>query len=205
MSSLTNLMLLMTMLPGARLSEKIGSRKKAVLLSSGGISRFFLLVSVFLPYWFSGQTAVLPVIAARLMVDNFNVLGVPAWTSLAADIVPMQHRGSFFATRNLIMNLSTMVTTLAIGRLITSVGKPGGFQLAIAISFGMGVIATLVYSRIKEQLLKKLPSPKATHQSLYWQPSRAIPIYGIILSFYSCGTEPSAWPAHSLRFTWFGN
>jgi len=95
------------------------------------------------------------------MVDNFNVLGVPAWTSLAADIVPMQHRGRFFATRNLIMNLSTMVTTLAIGRLITSVGKPGGFQLAMAISFGMGVIATLVYSRIKEPTAEKAAIPQS--------------------------------------------
>ncbi len=161
MSSMTNLILLLTVLPGAWFSEKIGSQKKAVLITSGGISRFFLLVSVFLPYWFSGQTAVLPVIAARLMVDTFNILGVPPWTALAAGIVPMQHRGKFFATRNLIMNISTMVTTLAVGRLITVVGKPGGFQVAMAVAFVAGLAGTFVYMRIKEPPTDKSAVPQS--------------------------------------------
>lgn len=161
MSSLTNLMLLFTMLPGAWLSERIGSRKKVVLFSGGGISRLFLLVSAFLPFWFSGQSAVLPVIAARLLVDNFNVLSVPAWTSLSADIVPMRFRGRYFAARNLAMSVSTMATTLAIGWLITSIGRPGGYQAAMAAAFTIGMLATLSYARIQEPAVEKSAVPES--------------------------------------------
>lgn len=160
MSSLTNLMLLVTVLPGAWLSERMGSRRKAVLWASS-ISRLFLLISVFLPFWFSGQAAVLPVIAARLIVDNFNLLGAPAWTSLSAEIVPMRYRGRYFAARNLAMNLSAMLTALAVGWLITSIGRPGGYQAAMGVSFTMGLLATLSYARIQEPPLEEGALPES--------------------------------------------
>jgi MFS family permease len=153
MSSLSNLIMLVVMLPGAWLSERAGSRKKAVLFSLG-LSRFFILVSALLPFWFTGQAAVLPVIAVRLLIDNFNVVSVPPWTSLSADIVPMQHRGRYFATRNLVMSVSTMFTTLAVGRLISSAGRPQGFQAAMALAFAIGMFSTWMYSRIHEPAAK---------------------------------------------------
>ncbi len=150
MASLTNLLLLITVLPGAWLTEKMGSRKRAVLFGGGGISRIFLLLSALLPFWFKEAAAILPIIFARLMVDNFNLLSQPAWTSLSADIVPMEQRGSYFSLRNLAMSISSMLTVLVIGRLIFTIGRPGGYQAALAIAFGVGMIATFCYSKIRE-------------------------------------------------------
>jgi MFS family permease len=202
-ASLTNLMLLLTMLPGAWLTEKIGSRKTSVLLSAGGLSRLFLLVSVFLPFWFSGQAAVLPVIVARLLMDNFSVLSLPAWTSLSADIVPMQWRGRYFAARNMAMNISTMIASLAIGRLIFAIGKPGGYQAALGIATALGFLATFAYARIREPKAEepKTPStgysPKALLATLKEDP--LLRNYSIFMLMWS-GTINFAGPFFAIYF-----
>ena len=189
-ASLTNLMLLLTMLPGAWMTEKIGSRKIAVLLSAGGLSRLFLLVSVFLPFWFTRQAAVLPVVVARLLMDNFSVLSLPAWTSLSADIVPMQWRGRYFAARNMLMNISTMLATLAIGRLIFTIGQPGGYQAALGVAAGLGFMATYAYARIREPRAEGLGAaaasyaPKALLETLKADP--LLRNYSLFLLLWNC-------------------
>jgi MFS family permease len=150
LSSLTSLLMLITMMPGAWLTEKVGSRKLAVLAGAGGLSRVLLLTSVFIPFLFEPATAVVLAIAAKILIDNFTNLSLPAWTSLSADIVPIDFRGRYFASRNLAMNISTMLATFGIGLLISAVGKPGGYQAALAVAFGFGALATFCYSRIQE-------------------------------------------------------
>ena len=166
LSSLTNTIMLLVMLPGAWVSERIGSRKNAVLFTMSGLSRFFILVSAFVPFWFTGQAAVMPVIAVKLLIDNTNIIGTPAWTSLSADIVPIHYRGRYFAVRGLVMNISTMVTTLAIGRLITGIGKPEGFQVAMGIAFVIGMISTVLFAQIKEPPKRTAARPSYSPRSL---------------------------------------
>jgi len=150
LASLTNLLLLVTMIPGAWLTERVGSRKLAVLAGAGGLSRVLLLCSVFIPFLVEPAAVVPIVIVAKLLIDNFTNLSIPAWTSLSADIVPIQFRGRYFASRNLAMNISTMLATFGMGLVIAAIGKPGGYQAALAVAFGFGALATFCYSRIQE-------------------------------------------------------
>jgi MFS family permease len=158
MSALASLSAALVLLPGAAIAERSGRRKAVVLLGGGGGARVALLLLALVPLAFSGSTAVLIAIALIVLRGAFANVGVPAWMSLTADIVPLPCRGRYFSSRNMAMVLVGMTTTFVVGQLITRVGAPAGHQLALGIAFGFGLVATFSFSRLRE-------SPAAATQS----------------------------------------
>jgi MFS family permease len=137
-------------LPGALLAERIGKRKEIALYSGGVLGRLILLVMVFVPFLFNGPTAILVAVCLTILRDGLNNLGLPAWTSLSADLVPIAWRGRFFGSRNFIMGASAMIATLIFGEIITRSGQIQGYQLAYGLAFVIGMVSTISFSRIKE-------------------------------------------------------
>jgi MFS family permease len=150
MSALASLGSALLLLPGAVLVERWGRRRQIVLLTGGGAARVALLLMPWVPLVFVGPAAVYVLIALAVARTASSQLGVPAWMSLTADIVPLSGRGRYFATRNIAMGLVGTVVILLVGQLITRVGGPAGYQLAMGIAFAFGLAATVCYAQIRE-------------------------------------------------------
>ena len=130
MTSLASLSAVILLLPGALLSERLGQRKWVVIASGGGVTRLTILALALLPFFAHGSLAVWIAIALKVLMDGFANLGMPAWTSLSADIVPLAWRGRFFSTRNIVMGAAIMLVTFIAGQIITLAGTPiAGYQI----------------------------------------------------------------------------
>ncbi len=147
-SSLSNLSAALLVLPGGALVERLGRHKQFVVLNSL-VARAMLLCMALLPLMFSGSDAVLGVIVLAVAYSAFANVSVPAWTPLTANLVPLAWRGRYFSARNIAMVISGMVTTYAAGWLITLLGVPHGYQVAIAAAFIIGLAASYAFARIE--------------------------------------------------------
>jgi len=150
MTSLASLGAVLLLIPGAVLVDRTGKRKQIVLISGGSIRRIAIFLLAIIPLVFSGSAAVYIIIALKVIMDGTANLGLPAWISMTADIVPIARRGRYFGSRNMAMGIATMVTTYLVGMMITGIGSPQGYQWAMGISFIIGAMSTFFFSRIHE-------------------------------------------------------
>jgi len=148
-------------LPGARLTEKWGRRKLIVVLSGGLGSRPALLALALLPFFFEGRKVVF-IIAGLAALRYFMVgIGIPAWTSLTADLVPSAIRGRFLASRSVGMGVSALMVVPLAGGIIAWAGSPRGWEIAWLLAFLLGLGSTFSYARIPEPR----PAPAAAVKS----------------------------------------
>lgn len=151
MTSLASLSAVLLLIPGAILAERFGRRKWIVVASGGGVTRLAILALALLPFFAEGRTAVTLAILFKIVMDGFTNLGLPAWTSLTADIVPIAWRGRYFGTRNMVMSIATMLVTLIAGQIITQAASPiSGYQAVYGLAFFFGVGATFCFANIQE-------------------------------------------------------
>ncbi len=162
MASLASLGATLMLLPGAMLVERLGKRKWIVLLSGGGVTRLMILLLAIIPFFLKGSLAIFIAIGLKVIADGFSNFGLPAWTSLAGDIVPLSWRGHYFGSKNFFMAACSIVVILVIGYVISQVGSISGYQVAFGIAFIFGTAATFSYSHIKEPDISELkPRPQA--------------------------------------------
>lgn len=165
MTSLASLSAVVLLLPGALLSERLGQRKWVVIASGGGVTRLTILGLALLPFFAHGSLAVWIAIALKVLMDGFSNLGMPAWTSLTADIVPLAWRGRFFSTRNIVMGAANMLVTFIAGQIITLAGTPiAGYQIVYALAFFFGMSASFSFSHIQESRKKADPAALAAYK-----------------------------------------
>jgi MFS family permease len=173
LGALSGLGAALALLPGAILVERIGRRKEITLAGGGAIGRIAILLLVLLPFGVRGEAAVFLFIALVVIRETFGNLSLPAWTSLAADIVPLGQRGRYFGSRNIAMTLTGMVTAFLAGVIINQSGSPAGYQWAFLLAFGFGAASWFCFSRIQD------PSPKPPPRDAHAGPA---PILGSILA-----------------------
>jgi MFS family permease len=171
LSALSSLSAVLVLMPGALMSERLGKRKEIALISGGILGRLVLFLIMLVPFFFMGSTAVYVAIGLTILRDTLNNVGMPAWVSLSADLVPITWRGRYFGSRNFIMALAGMSATLIFGEIITRSGQIQGYQAAYLIAFIIGMISTFSFSRIKE------PPPAISAQPAAAFSWRAIPSY----------------------------
>ena len=116
----------------------------------GGVARFAILVLALLPFFVRGTAIVWVAIALSVTRDSFGNLSFPAWVSVTADIVPMEGRGRFFASRNFIMGLTGMLAILLVGELITRTSIPLGYQIALGLAFVLGMASTFSFGHMRD-------------------------------------------------------
>jgi MFS family permease len=174
MSALVSLSGALVLLPGAALVERYGRRKLMVLLGGGGGGRAALLLLAVLPIFVSGPAAVSFAIGLAVLRSAFGNLSLPAWTALTAEIVPLSWRGRYFSSRNIAMGISGMAAAFLIGQLIMRVGNLTGYQLALGGAFGVGLLSTFSFSRIRETTQVAAPSYHSTRLPV-WHRLRAHP------------------------------
>jgi MFS family permease len=157
-SALSSLSAALLLFPGAMLVERFGRRKVITVASGGGVARFMLLLLALTPMFLGGPAAVYLAIGFVVTRDAFANLSVPAWTSLTADIVPLEWRGRYFASRNIAMSVGGIVAVFLVGAFITQVGSPAGHQLALLLAFALGLVSTYSFSRIREPRVSPAPA-----------------------------------------------
>jgi MFS family permease len=150
MSSLSSLSATLLLLPGAILVEKFGHRKWIAFFSGGITARLILLLLIFVPFLGGGSSLVYMAMAFSIARDAFANLGLPAWIALTSDMIPIAWRGRYFASRNIIMSAASIVITIAAGQMITRIGQPLGYQVALGFAFIFGIISAYFFSNLKE-------------------------------------------------------
>jgi MFS family permease len=148
LNSLTNLSSALILLPAALMVERFGHRKELTILFAGMIGRFLLLVLALLPLGLAGKGLVWMVMVVTIIRSISGNLAFPAWMSFTADIVPMQGRGRYFASRNLVMSAAAMLVTYLAGEWITRSGSLAGYQFALTFSFVLGMVSTFSFNKI---------------------------------------------------------
>jgi MFS family permease len=109
-----------------------------------------LLLLALIPLGVPTATAVSLIIVFNLFRVVFGNLGLPAWTSLSAAIVPEEIRGRYFASRNGIITIASIIFAPLAGYLIVRQGGVVGYQLTFGLAFIAGTAAVLFYRRIEE-------------------------------------------------------
>jgi MFS family permease len=137
-------------LPGARLAERWGRRKLIVVLSSGLGARPALLALAILPFFLEGRQVVFIIAGLAALRYFMGGIGIPAWTSLTADLVPTSIRGRFLASRSVGMGVSALMVAPLAGGIIAWAGFPHGWEVAWLLAFLLGQASTLAYARIPE-------------------------------------------------------
>ena len=161
LSSLSSLSAALMLLPGALLVERIGRRKDITVLGGGIGSRLTILLLALMPLLLNSPALVYVAIGLTVLKDALANLSFPAWMALTGDIVPIEGRGRYFASRNFAMGVAGMTTTLLAGLLLTGAVQPGGYQVALLVAFFIGMISTYSFWRIKDPEIapKTVPPP----------------------------------------------
>lgn len=175
MSALSSLSAAAVLLPGAMLVERAGRRRNIVVMG-GGFNRFALLPMALLPFLAKDGLLITLAIGLAVARDATANLTFPAWMSITGDMVPIEGRGRYFASRNFIMGLMGIGSTFLAGQLITRIHEPVGFQAALIVAGSLGLMAVFSFSHLSEknlpmtfQQVKAPVSPRAMLRDLLTQ------------------------------------
>jgi MFS family permease len=177
-SSLSSLAAAACLLPGALLVEKWGRRKDFTVFFGGVLARLMLLALALAPFPASGQWLVWLVISLGILRSALGNLAFPAWMSITGDIVPLEGRGRYFGSRNVVMIIAGIVMTYLVGELITRTGSWQGYQLAFGLSFVTGLVSTWFFFLIKDPAGEEpVQSALSLSFAAIWQNLRASPVF----------------------------
>jgi endoglucanase len=188
LASASSLLGALTPLPGAALVQKLGHRKPLIVWVSAFVRTLFLLAAL-VPLFFTGYTAVYIVIGLFALRAGLSNLIHPAWVSMTGEVVPIQHRGRYFSTRNMFMALASMLLVPLAGQLIDGVGGLPGYQVSLALAFAVGLASSYAYSRIPE---KPLATDVQAQRASFWQvlrSNRTFLYFTIIMMLWTFGVQ----------------
>mgnify|MGYP006295435659 FL=1 len=149
LSSAASLLGMLAPLPGAAVARRLGHRKRMVVVFSA-LFRSMLLLAALMPLVLSGQAAVYAFIGIMALRVGFMSFFNPAWVSLTSDVLPERNRGRFFASRNTVMSLASMLFVPIAGSVIDWAGEPLGYQISFVAAALLGYAASYTFSRIPE-------------------------------------------------------
>ena len=102
--------------------------------------------------------------AIRGMMGNFCN---PAWTSMVADLVPMKSRARYFGKRNVAIIAASILAAPIAGKVVKSLSGLSsfphlGFQAIFFLSFAVGMLSTLSFSRIPDASVSEATATRPT-------------------------------------------
>ena len=144
-----NLGALLGLYPGAVAARRFRSRRRLVLWGTA-VGRICLLLAAGAVALTNGALA-LSLVMAAFMVRSFATTFVqPAWTTVAAEIVPNRVRARFFASRGFAVTLGMFILTPLGGLILDRAGTPNGYVISLLVSFALGLCASALYATIPE-------------------------------------------------------
>jgi len=149
LASLSSFMAMLAPIPGAQWAARWGKRKWVVVISFG-LRRLVLLCALLVPFFLSGQAAVVTIIGLMALRAGLANLGSPAWSSLAGDLVPLDRRGRYFSARKTVMALASLIFVPLAGQIIDWTDVPQGYQVSFLLSVAIGGVALYLYAQLPE-------------------------------------------------------
>lgn len=147
--------------PYALLTEKLGCRRRLIIIGSLG-NRLSWLLLAFLPFLVPTHYAVPLIIILATMRVILGNLGVPAWTAIQAELIPKGVRGRYYSRRNFILNISGLITTFIASR-IFRLSFPHSYQIVFVGATITGILSLVAFTRLK---IRATPRNKSTMHSL---------------------------------------
>jgi MFS family permease len=151
MSSLSSFTAALLLFLGAILADRVGHHKEITVFAGGGFGRLCILILVFVPIFFHGANVVWIAIGFSVLRDGFGNLGYPSWMSVLNETIPLEGRGRFLGSRNFVMGVAGMITTLAAGKIITMYVHQTGYQIVLAAAFVLGIMASYCFYHLKTE------------------------------------------------------
>lgn len=166
LAAIASLLSIAGFLPGALIASRLRARKTFILATGYGASRLMLpLLAVLAVFWSPGPLLVgliIAVNAIRILAGSF---GNPAWTSLVADLVPVEARGRYFASRNMAIGLAALAASPLAGQIIGTINGRTvhalrGYQVSFLLAFALGAASTILFSRVPEPPARRPAMPR---------------------------------------------
>jgi Major Facilitator Superfamily. len=123
---------------------------------SGMLQRLFYLVFVFLPFLFFAQTQIWVIIVASLVMSIPGTGIAIGFNALFAEVVPPEWRGHVVGIRNAILSITTVISALLAGQILTWLKFPIGYQVVFVLGF-IGAILSCIHIGMVHPLKKKPP------------------------------------------------
>jgi MFS family permease len=132
---------------------------------SGLLQRMFYLAFAFLPVLILHQAQIWVIIVASLLMSIPGTGMAIGFNALFAEVVPTEWRGHVAGIRNAILSITTVVSALLAGQILTLVKFPLGYQVVFGIGFIGAILSCLNVGMIHSP--KKIPGhpPGLEHQA----------------------------------------
>jgi len=167
LSSASSFMGMIAPIPGAQWAARWGKRKSVVVISFA-LRRLMELLTLIVPFLVPAQTAIVLIIVLFALRAGFGNLGTPPWSSLAADLVPIEWRGRYFSGRKSLMAAASLLCVPLAGQIIEWWGLPRGYQVAFMTSIAFGIVAVTFYAFIPEPPLSAAARREQSF-SVFWR------------------------------------
>ncbi len=150
LNSIPNFLTIFFTLKAQSLVEKIGSRKKTIMLLVF-LDIFSVFPLLFVPV-FVGKNFLVWFILLSFYYFFPPIMINPIWGSMMADIVPPKRMGRYFSRRSLMVGLSTLVSSSIAAAILTQFGDASmtGFTIIFSVAVVCRVVSLLSYARIHE-------------------------------------------------------
>ncbi len=154
LSSFSQLVSSLTQLKAADITERLGSRKKIIVISAS-FQAFMLLPIAIIPY-LPQLIQVGALICFCTFYLLFSSFVSPAWGSLMANLVPERRRGAFFSKRGRLVGLITVISAFLAGYILHLFKKESltGFTIIFLIAMVSRYISCYFLSKMYEPPLE---------------------------------------------------
>lgn len=131
---------------GAFLIQKFQNRKIGLLIFAG-LHRIIWTLTGLIPFLFPHQWWVVLYILVTMLAFTSNAFGIVFFTSLMADMVPVQVRGRYFGFRNSLIWAFGCIVLVIGGQILDRMEEPAGFHILYLICAVCAVLNVLAFTR----------------------------------------------------------
>lgn len=134
--------------------------KKAIdraVFWSGMLQRLFYLAFAFLPLLLFAQVQIWVIIVASLLMSIPGTGMAIGFNALFAEVVPPEWRGHVVGIRNALLSITTVISALLAGQILTWLKFPIGYQVVFVLGFTGAILSCLNVGMI-HPLKQNLPS-----------------------------------------------
>jgi MFS family permease len=125
-------------------------RVSGIVFWSAALGRIFYLPLIFLPFFLAPEIQVWGIIILILLMSiPITVLNV-SFNAMFAEVIPVHQRAYVGGGRNSILSITSLIFTLASGKLLSTMSFPLGYQVVFGIGFLGAVLSTFHLFRIRK-------------------------------------------------------
>ena len=145
--SLPALINIFWLIPSARIIER-QRRRLPIIVKMGFLQRLGYLLIALMPFVLRAHRPEALVALVALITVPTAIASV-AFTSLVADVVPVDKRAQVISIRNVLISIVSTVTVLISGKLLDLLLFPFNYQLLFGAGFAASLVSLYYVSRIK--------------------------------------------------------